>query len=404
MKLDFSKFIHALSDTVDLVGVDELQHSKRVAYMATECMKTLGGTQSQQLKVFRGGLLHDCGVSSTKVHRCLVNDFEWTESDLHCQVGASRMRKFSPLSEYADIIRYHHTRWEDLQNVQIDEEVKLNANLIYLLDRVDALSGLECLDNRLSCHKNVSEKIKKFSGTYFKKELVDAFLETAKKEAFWITQERNYLTDYLQLHSVEFAEIPLDTEQLKDMACIFAQVVDAKSPYTAEHSFGVSRLSGYLGQRCQLEEQTCTKIEVAGLLHDLGKLQIPDEILEHDGGLSDEDLAVMRHHSYVTYMILSRIGGLEDITVWASDHHEKIDGSGYPFKKQGSELPLESRIIMVADIFQALAQDRPYRTSLSADNIVDILQADVGCGKLDKEIVQIIAADTDQCYRKAVSL
>lgn len=313
------------------------------------------------------------------------------------------MRTFAPLADYAEVVRYHHTRWEDLRHENIDEEVKVNANLIYLLDRVDALSGVVCAENRLSCRKEVCEKIATYRDSHFKGELVDAFLNTAEKEAFWITQENNHLTDHLRLNSIKYENIPLNNGQLKDMARIFAQVVDAKSPYTAEHSFGVSRLAGFLSEQCQLDEETSTKIEVAGLLHDLGKLQVPDRILDHDGDLDDDALAVMRHHSYVTYMILSKIGGLEDITVWASDHHEKLDGSGYPFKKTADELPIESRIIMVADIFQALAQDRPYRKSLTVDNIVEKLESDVEKGKLDKEVVRMVAAEPAQSYSKAVS-
>lgn len=403
MKIDFGQFINALSDTVDLVGIDELYHSKRVAFMAAECVKTFGGNTSEQLKVFRQGLLHDCGVSSTKVHDLLVNEFEWQDAEMHCLVGSSRMRTFAPLADYAEVVRYHHTRWEDLRHENIDEEVKVNANLIYLLDRVDALSGVVCAENRLSCRKEVCEKIATYRDSHFKGELVDAFLNTAEKEAFWITQENNHLTDHLRLNSIKYENIPLNNGQLKDMARIFAQVVDAKSPYTAEHSFGVSRLAGFLSEQCQLDEETSTKIEVAGLLHDLGKLQVPDRILDHDGDLDDDALAVMRHHSYVTYMILSKIGGLEDITVWASDHHEKLDGSGYPFKKTADELPIESRIIMVADIFQALAQDRPYRKSLTVDNIVEKLESDVEKGKLDKEVVRMVAAEPAQSYSKAVS-
>jgi len=403
MNLDLGQLIKALSDTVDLVGVDELYHSKRVAYMAAECSKVLGGGQDEQLRLFRQGLLHDCGVSSTKVHDRLVNEFEWQDSEMHCLVGSSRLMKFSPLADYAEVVRYHHTRWEELQQMDINEEEKVDANLIYLLDRVDALSGVAEGENKLSKKEEVCAQIDSFRNSHFKPELVDSFVECAEKEAFWITQENGHLTEYLRLHSPEYEEISLDKKQLGDMATIFAQVVDAKSHYTAEHSFGVSRVAGYLSRQCQLDEEVSAKIEVAGLLHDLGKLQVPDQILEHDGDLDMDSLAIMRHHSYVTYMILSKVGGLEDITVWAADHHEKLDGSGYPFKKVGDELPIESRIIAVADIFQALAQNRPYRKSLAADDIVERLQRDVDNGKLDRELVRIVAADSSSCYRTAVS-
>lgn len=118
-----------------------------------------------------------------------------------------------------------------------------------------------------------------------------------------------------------------------------------------DHSIGVSRLAGYLAEKCELPEDLINRIEIAGLLHDLGKLQMPDNLLECETKLSDHDLAIMRHHSYVTFSILNRIEGLEDICEWAANHHEKLDGEGYPFKKNSDELDIESRIIMVADIY-----------------------------------------------------
>lgn len=402
MKIDYGQFIHALSDTVDLVGVDELQHGKRVAFMALECADLMGVSRERKSFLYRAGLLHDCGVSTTKVHKNLVNELEWQESDLHCQIGAERVLQFTPLAQFAETIRYHHTRWEDLQELPIPETIKMDANLIFLLDRVDALAGMTGNSNRLAVCDTICNKITNLRDSYFQPDLVDVFLEAADKEAFWISQEPHYLAEYLQKIKKDTEEIYLDTGELKDMAKIFAQIVDAKSPFTAEHSFGVARVADYLGKRCQLPENLRTKIEVAALLHDLGKLLVPDPILDYDGGLEGESLAIMRHHSYVTYIILNRIKGLEEISLWASSHHENLDGSGYPFRKAASELSIESRIIMAADIFQALAQDRPYRSQLPQDDIVSILEEQANAGKLDRELINIIKKETDECYREAV--
>lgn len=140
---------------------------------------------------------------------------------------------------------------------------------------------------------------------------------------------------------------------------------------------------------------------MAALLHDLGKLQVPDAILEHRGYLEGENLAIMRHHSYVTHMILSRITGLEEIALWASNHHEKIDGSGYPFRRKGEELSIESRIIIIADIFQALAQNRPYRAPLPQNTIVELLSKQASEGKLDRDIVAIVESEPERCLEIA---
>lgn len=401
MKIDFGQFVHALSDTIDLVGVDETQHGKRVGYMARECAKTMGLTASDQLRLYHNGLLHDCGVSSTRVHKKLVDEFDWPESQYHCSIGANRLQGFAPLAQFADAVLYHHTRWDDLKRIPLSDETKEQANLIFLLDRVDALAGMEGNRNRLAASDYICHKVAHYRNSYFKSELVDIFLATSAKEAFWITQQPEHLRNYLQFEVNAPAELSLDATQLTDMARIFAEIVDAKSTYTAEHSFGVTRLSGHLARQCQLPETTITRMQVAGLLHDLGKLQVPDAILEHRGYLEGENLAIMRHHSYVTHMILSRISGLEEIAIWASNHHEKIDGSGYPFRRKGDELSIESRIIIVADIFQALAQNRPYRAPLPRDTIVGMLAQQALDGKLDRDIVALVQSEPDQCLAVA---
>lgn len=402
MKINFDQFLHALSDTIDLVGVDELQHGKRVAFMALECAKSIGETSPRQQTLYRAGLLHDCGVSSTKVHKSLVNELEWAESDTHCQVGAQRVMEFGPLAEYGEVIRYHHTRWENLRNLPLDAQVKDDANLIFLLDRVDALAAMAGSSNTLAVCGEIRDKIARLSGVYFKPDLVDCFLAASDQEAFWISQEPQHLTSYLKTRRSVDEDVFLDGDDIASMASLFSQIVDAKSPYTAEHSRGVARLARYLAKRFGLAEETCLKIELAGLLHDLGKLQVPDAILSYDGGLAGESLAIMRHHSYVSFIILNRIGGFEDITLWAANHHEKLDGSGYPFKRSTEELSTESRIVMIADIFQALAQERPYRRSLKTETILDILVDQAEKGKLDREIVGLVCSEAAQCHSQAL--
>jgi len=401
MNIDFGQLIHALSDTLDLVGVDETEHGKRVGFMAQEISQIMGADRKEQIRLYHAGLLHDCGVSSTKVHRKLVDELDWTESQHHCLIGAERLQRFAPLAEFADLTRYHHTKWQELKDKQLPQRTKDLANLIYLADRIDALAGMQEKKNRLSCRDGICKTITRYSGNYFKPELVDAFLAVAEKESFWISQQPEHLRSYLQRQIIEESEISLDLDDLTSMAEIFAEIVDAKSPYTAEHSLGVARLSGYLAHQCQLSETTIAMIRVAGLLHDLGKMQVPDKILEHRGYLEGENLSIMRHHSYVTLMILGRIKGFEKISLWAANHHEKLDGSGYPFKKAASELSIESRIIMVADIFQALAQNRPYRTALATDTIVAMLKKQADQHKLDRDIVDIVEVAPTQCHAVA---
>ncbi len=249
MKIDFGQLINAVSDTIDLVGVDEIQHGKRVAYMAVECAKTMGLSREEQLSLSRGGLLHDCGVSSTRVHEKLVDELDWAESGLHCQVGADRIRQFAPLADFADVILCHHSRWQELKELSFADTAKRNANLIFLLDRADALAAIQDNPNRLANRDSICRTISKLNDTYFQPYLIDVFLAAAEKEAFWITQEPSHIMDYLQPELLDAQEIDFDGEDLKGMGRLFAQIVDAKSPYTAEHSIGVGALSAYLAGR-----------------------------------------------------------------------------------------------------------------------------------------------------------
>ena len=401
MRINLNQLIFAFSDTIDLVGVDEIHHGKRVGYMAWECAKTLAYPEERQIRLFRLGLLHDCGVSSTQVHKQLINELEWENSHLHCKIGSERLAGFAPLAGLADGVLHHHTRWVNLAASDPPDPVLLDSNLIFLLDRVDALSSGYEGKRRMAVKDKIRRKIDQLRDDFFNAELVDAFLQTSEKESFWITLEPTYLNHFLNLRQREMTEVFLTAEEFFDMAVLFAQVVDAKSTYTAEHSRGVAHLAKYLAGKISLPESVCKEIEVAGLLHDLGKLQVPDAVLEKNDKLDSDDLSLMRHHSYASYAILREIQGMEKIALWAANHHETLDGSGYPFHKTGKELDIESRIIVVADIFQALAQNRPYRAAQPPEAIVGYLLDGAGKGKLDKDVVTIVDENRNECYRAA---
>ena len=235
----------------------------------------------------------------------------------------------------------------------------------------------------------------------FSPELVDAFMVASNADAFWLVLEPRHIQNFLgeMLHLGHPRR--LNFVELRQMAMLFSYVVDAKSPFTAAHSLGVSKLARLLGELDGLDLATCDKMEIAGLVHDLGKLQVPDEILDKPGPLTEQERMIMNRHSFETYQILRRIPGLDDVAAWAAYHHETLDGTGYPYNLDGHELPRPARLIAVADIFQALAQDRPYRVSLTAPTILEILQDRAGEGKLDSSAVKLVADNLDACWHAA---
>jgi len=402
MKIDFGQMISALSDTLDLVGIDEVQHGKRVGFMLWELTRVMGLDGDSQRELYHMGLIHDCGVSSTHIHKNLVGEIDWKDSHLHCEIGAERLKNFPPLSSMSEVILHHHTHWEDLVKLNLTEKINRCANLVFLADRVDALAAHHLNVNLLEVKNDIRSQISELGNSFFNPEFVDVFMAASKTEAFWITLQPRYLVRFIQSRENETGSIFMSLENVIKMAELFAQIVDAKSPFTAEHSEGVSRLAKYLSIISDLSSEVCDKVKVAGLLHDIGKLRVPDEVLDKPAKLDHQDLAHMRHHSFETYEILSRINGLEEIALWAANHHEMISGDGYPFHRKADDLTIESRIVAVADVFQALGQNRPYRGPLPQDQILTILKEFADREHLDAGLVALVGKNLDQCHHEAL--
>lgn len=400
--INLHEAIYSLSDALDLVGVTHIHHGKRVAYMAAECAKHLGWTNHQIDNLFQAAILHDCGVSKTSVHKRLAQ-FEWEDEKDHCLLGAELLSTCPLMAHLAPIVRHHHTHWSELLKIDLPEETKLFANCIYLVDRVDVLSLAFLIDqsNLLLGRESIRNKIIEKRGDWFCNELVDAFIDLSKSEAFWLSLENEQVDGYVSTWLAETKTQEMDFLDLRSIVSIFSYIVDAKSSFTKSHSDGVAQLARFIGSIFNLSEESCEMLELAGLLHDIGKLRQPDELLDKPDKLTSEEYAHVQRHSFDTYSILKKIHGLEKISIWASQHHERVDGSGYPYHLEGGGISLEARIVAVADVFQAFAQKRPYRESMPVEEIMEILNEMVDAGKLDRNVVMHVDANADECFKVA---
>ena len=401
--VDLREVIYALSDALDLVGIADVAHGKRVAIMAEACARVLGKTEDEVSFFFDLGMLHDIGVSSSRVHSRLVEEFDWENSQEHCVIGSQLLRGFSPLSALADPVLYHHTHWDVLEKkATVSAELAEAANLIFLVDRVDALAAAFYSGGSILRHnQTLRGHIAELSGSYFSPRLVDAFMSASASEAFWLNLEPRGISSILQAKLAGGRSFHPTIRDLKRLARIFARIVDAKSHYTANHSLGVARVCHLIGRRMGLDRLCCDKLMISGLLHDLGKLRVPDEILEKPGPLDDQELSVMQTHSYETYQILGRIHGLEEIAQWAAYHHEAPGGKGYPFHIDAEKLSLPARILRVADIFQAMVQNRPYRAGMSEEAVRSYLNKLVLCGLVDATVVAAVDDNMTAALRAA---
>jgi response regulator RpfG family c-di-GMP phosphodiesterase len=180
--INLHQAIYSLSDALDLVGVTHIHHGKRVAYMAAECGRHLGWTGKRLDDLFVAAMLHDCGVSKTIIHSRLAQ-LEWENEKDHCEIGAGLLRNCPPLARLADPVRFHHTHWSALKDLNLPLEIKLAANCIYMVDRVDilTLSTLKDQSNILLGRDATRQTILERRGDWFCEELVDAIMQVPQR-------------------------------------------------------------------------------------------------------------------------------------------------------------------------------------------------------------------------------
>jgi len=181
----------------------------------------------------------------------------------------------------------------------------------------------------------------------------------------------------------------LAAESIDTICEAFAEVVDAKSSYTYAHSVGVTRAAAGIARELGLDEQRVQLLYRASLLHDLGKLSVPNTILDKPDKLDAAEWSVMKGHALLSEEILGRVSHFGAMARIAGQHHERLDGSGYPFGLSAQDLSLESRVVAVADVYAALSEDRPYRPAIPPAQIFDILRKEAP-RKLDADCVEAL--------------
>lgn len=178
-----------------------------------------------------------------------------------------------------------------------------------------------------------------------------------------------------------------EVDNAKNLVVTLANVIEAKDKYTDGHTRRVGSISRLLGEGMGLGEDRLIQLEVAGLIHDIGKVGVPEAILNKPGRLTDEEFDEIKKHTVIGETICKPLNSLQMCLDPIRHHHEKLDGTGYPDGLAGDALSMESRIIAVADIYDALTSDRPYRERMPMDEVRKILSGDVEKGKLDARVV-----------------
>lgn len=385
-KVSLYELLKSVSEAQDLVTPLLSNHHQQVAYLSFKLAQGMGLSVDDQNDIFIAGLVHDIGALST-VERLEIIENETIHVNNHAFLGAKLLENFKPLQNSAKIIKYHHLPWNEGNGRMYREETVLfGSHVVHLADRVCAMIKRD--RNVLSQIPQIMERIYPDSGSIFEPEIVKALLELGKYEYIWFDLVSEAPTN--KINTNLFHIIELDIDDVVELSIIFSQIIDFRSNFTARHSAGVAATAEKLSELAGFSSVECKMMLVAGYLHDLGKLSVDNKILEKPQKLDQDEFNEIRSHSYMTYQLLNHIPQFKQINEWASYHHERMDGKGYPFHMNESNLSPGSRIMAVADVFTAITENRPYREGMKDVQAIRVLKDMVFNHALDEKIVGIL--------------
>lgn len=384
--------ILCLTEAINLISPVVVNHHKHVACIAYYLSEELGLSKEEQLRVTYAGALHDLGGLSTQERQDALQ-FEYNNSNMHAERGYLLLNTFTPYSSIAKTVRYHHTQWNNGNCIgKNNEEIPYTGHLLHIADRIAVL--INSNQTLLSQVDSIQDKIMSLSGIKFMPEIVQAFMRLSKKECFWLNVTNGNLTDFLQ-SKFSWDSSMLEGNDLIDLVKLFSRIIDFRSRFTTTHSSGVAVAAESISRLVGFPEDQSQLMKLAGYIHDIGKLAVSEEILEKPAKLSLDEYAIVRTHTYFTYRILSLVSAFEEVKEWGAYHHERLDGSGYPFHLKGDALSTGARIMAIADIFVALSEDRPYRMGMSRDKALEIIHNMADSGFLDTSIVLALENNYD---------
>lgn len=382
IRVSLFDMIFCLSNAVDLIDHALNDHHLRTAYITSAIAEKLGLSEEDRNTAVAAAALHDIGAVSLK-EKLAALDFDAQNMNVHAEAGCRLLKTHPDFSGIAEIVRYHHTPWDDGRGAELNgNPVPVASHVIHLADRIAIL--VKDRVRILDLSAKVRDKIRELSNRMFKPDVVDAFDTAADSERFWLDAVNPSVGRIL---ADQFAKSPaLDFQRLEGLVRLISCIIDYRSRFTATHSAGVVSVAENLGKNAGMSDHELHLLKIAGYLHDIGKLAVPAEILEKPGKLTTEEYNVIKCHPYWGYYVLDSVGALDTINKWASYHHERPDGRGYPFHMKGDDLPMGSRIIAVADVFTSIKEDRPYRKGLSKEVIITILKNMADNAALDPDI------------------
>ena len=362
-----------------------IHHSTSVANIFYYLVKQLN-LPYEGWRIYFTGLFHDI----TLLMIALLNDYEKAtafiveEPDIknvvlefdgknkHSFFGSYFLKNIDFPEDYQKMLVYHHTSLKRVN--ERERQLVLAVNSIQIADRI----SIELLKDEKQNKKALIAKIV---------EEVDVMGELTEEVKAILMDDGIIEAMNVDFHW-DFGTPTFDLDQSVQIVKGIAFLLDAKSPYTRNHSTIVTKVSSEIAFK-MMSETDAKVIELAALLHDIGKLKTPVNILHKKEALTNEEWETMKNHVSDTYQMLSK-SGMTTIAKIAAAHHERIDGTGYPSGLSMEHLNLYARILQVADIYSALIEERPYRTKMTPEEALVIIDEMVEEDKLDTRVVNYL--------------
>jgi HD-GYP domain-containing protein (c-di-GMP phosphodiesterase class II) len=304
---------------------------------------------------------------------------------LHCEYG-QRNLAWLPFTKSIDgFILYHHECASGQGPFGKGAgEFPLEAAMIAAADQMDAHSHLQRI--RAGGLGALRDSIASGIGTFSTPDTMETLLDVLDAETLESLRDENIYATLERL--LPPWKAPVEDASVIRLASFIAHVIDCKSHFTRNHTEQIANRAWLLSGHYGYAEGERVQLFLAAALHDLGKIATPLSVLEKPASLTGEEFAVIQGHVRYTYDWLNEIEGLGQICRWASAHHEKLDGSGYPLGLRAEELDFNSRLLACIDIYQAVCEERPYHAARSHQEAMPILYDMADKGKIDAKIVQ----------------
>lgn len=435
-QLRMSDIISALSFALDLTEGQPMGHSVNCCLLGMKLAEVLGLSDADKQELYYAILLKDAGCSSNaaRMHEIFGGDeirakreikaTDWSRvsfdslqylmrnvmpgkstlervfamghivmhrdaqahelMEIRCDRGASIARRLGRPERTCEAIRCLDEHWDGKGSPAglSGERIPLFARIMGLCQTVEVFASINTPEDALG----VAEER---AGLWFDPELVRAAKTLAGDDGLWKAMRDGSARHRILQYETQLNPPMVDEAEVDNICEAFAEIIDVKSPYTHEHSRNVMRATVLIAEKMGVKSENLQMLRRAALLHDLGKLSIPNSVLDKSERLNSQEWEAVRLHPYYTQRILERISGFQHLAFIASSHHERLDGTGYYRNLRASQLPLESRILTIADIFDALSMKRPYRAAMPVERVLINIADEVPHG-LDAECFEAL--------------